>query len=222
MLAAIRVTAAETAVVRGASEGNGDAGGGCGMSDTYNIYCDESGHLEHDGQPSMVLGAVWCPLEKSREIAERIREIKVRHGLAADFEIKWTKVSPAKADFYRDVPDYFFDDDDLHFRALLVADKSALRREDFDQDHDTFYYKMFFDMLKVLLSPEHRYRIYLDVKDTRSARKVRQLHEVLSNNMYDFRREILERVQSVRSQEVEKMQLADLLIGVVTDLGVRA
>jgi Protein of unknown function (DUF3800) len=156
------------------------------MNDTYNIYCDESGHLEHDGQPSMVLGAVWCLLEKSREIAERIREIKVRHGLAADFEIKWTKVSPAKADFYRDVLDYFFDDDDLHFRALLVADKSALRHEDFDQDHDTFYYKMFFDMLKVLLSPEHRYRIHLDVKDTRSARKIRQLHEVLSNNMRAF------------------------------------
>jgi hypothetical protein len=36
--------------------------------------------------------------------------------------------------------------------------------------------------------------------------------------MYEFRREILERVQSVRSQEVEQMQLADLLIGVVTDL----
>jgi len=31
------------------------------MRDTYNIYCDESCHLEHDGIPTMVIGAVWCP-----------------------------------------------------------------------------------------------------------------------------------------------------------------
>ena len=94
------------------------------MSQVFNIYCDESCHLEKDRQPAMVLGAVWCPLDKTREIAQRLREIKVAHGLAADFEIKWTKVSPAKLRFYLDVMDYFFDDDDLHFRALIVPDKS--------------------------------------------------------------------------------------------------
>lgn len=186
------------------------------MSNVYNVYCDESCHLEHDQQHTMVLGAVWCPLDKSREIAERIREIKARHELPPTFEIKWTKVSPAKVDFYRDLLDYFFDEDDLHFRALIIPDKSLLRHEEFGQDHDTWYYKMFFDMLKVLLSPDHRYRIYLDVKDTRSAEKVRHLHDVLANNMYDFRREILERVQTVRSHEIEQMQLADLLIGAIS------
>lgn len=42
------------------------------MSATYNIYCDESCHLENDHQKVMVLGAVWCPLEKRREIAVRL------------------------------------------------------------------------------------------------------------------------------------------------------
>ncbi|MCL0066152.1 DUF3800 domain-containing protein, partial [Dehalococcoidia bacterium] len=32
------------------------------MTPTYNIYCDESYHLEHDHQEIMVLGALWCPL----------------------------------------------------------------------------------------------------------------------------------------------------------------
>ena len=36
------------------------------MSETFNIYCDESCHLENDGQKAMVLGAVWCPLDKTR------------------------------------------------------------------------------------------------------------------------------------------------------------
>jgi len=186
------------------------------VSEIINVYCDESCHLEHDRQPVMVLGAVWCPQEKVRQTAERLREIKVRHGLKPDLEVKWTKVSPAKQTFYLDLLDYFFDDDDLHFRALIVPDKSRLRHEEFQQTHDTWYYKMYFDMLKVLLSPSYRYHIYLDIKDTRSANKVSALHEVLCHNMYDFQREIIERVQTVRSHEVEQLQLADLLIGIVS------
>lgn len=185
------------------------------MSEIFNIYCDESCHLEHDHQKVMVLGSVWCPLDKVREISARLREIKAKHGMKPGFESKWTKVSPAKREMYLDLIDYFFDDDDLYFRALVVPDKAKLRHEDFGQDHDTWYYKMFFDLLKVLLGPRSRYRIYLDIKDTRSAAKMAKLHEVLCNNMYDFQREIIERVQNVHSHEIELLQLADLLIGAV-------
>ncbi|MEK6776342.1 MAG: DUF3800 domain-containing protein [bacterium] len=185
------------------------------MSQIYNIYCDESGHIENDPEKVMVLGAVWCPLDKTKEISTRMREIKAHYKLKPDFEIKWTKVSPAKADFYLNVMDYFFDDDDLHFRALIIPDKSQLRHAEFSQTHDDWYYKMYFDMLKVILSPKEKYRIYLDIKDTRSAAKIAKLHEVLSNSLYDFSREIVERVQTVRSHEIEILQLADLLIGVI-------
>ncbi len=186
------------------------------MSEVFNVYCDESCHLENDGEKAMVLGAVWCLQDKRKEISERLREKKVEHGLGADFEVKWTKVSPAKKDFYLEFMDYFFDDDDLFFRALIVPDKSALRHEEFGQDHDTFYYKMYFDMLKVILDPKARYHIYLDIKDTQGGAKKDKLHEVLCNNMYDFSREIIERVQLVHSYEVEQLQLADLLIGAVS------
>jgi hypothetical protein len=186
------------------------------MTQVFNVYCDESCHLENDRQKAMVLGAVWCPLEKTREIAVRIREIKAKYGLPPEFEMKWVKVSPARVQFYLDVMDYFFDDDDLHFRALIVPDKSQLRHEDFQQTHDEWYYKMYFDMLKVILYPDARYRVYLDYKDTQGATKVEKLHEVLCNNMYDFSRRIIERVQLVRSHEVEILQLADLLTGTVS------
>jgi hypothetical protein len=186
------------------------------MTQIFNVYCDESCHLENDRQKAMVLGAVWCLLEKTHEIAVRIREIKAKHGLSPQFEMKWVKVSPAKVQFYLDIMDYFFDDDDLHFRALIAPDKSRLRHEDFQQTHDEWYYKMYFDMLKVILHPDARYRIYLDYKDTQGATKVEKLHEVLCNNMYDFSRRIIEKVQLVRSHEVEILQLADLLIGTVS------
>ncbi len=183
---------------------------------TYNVYCDESCHLEHDRQSIMVLGVVWCPIETSRSIAEDIREIKKRHNMPPKFESKWIKVSPAKLDFYRELLDYFFNNQDLHFRALVVPDKSLLNHELFGQDHDTWYYKMYFDMLKVILNPTDCYRIYLDIKDTRSAIKVNKLHDVLCNNMYDFQRQIIERVQTMHSHESEILQLTDLLIGIIS------
>lgn len=186
------------------------------MSQVFNVYCDESCHLENDHQPVMVLGAIWCPLDKVHEISVRIREIKAQHGMKPGFEIKWIKVSPAKRQFYLDVVDYFFDDDDLCFRALIVPDKSRLQHGSFRQTHDEWYYKMYFDLLKVILSPEGRYRIYLDIKDTLGATKIVKLHDILCNNMYDFSREIIERVQLVRSHEVELMQLADILIGAIS------
>ncbi|MCU7960323.1 MAG: DUF3800 domain-containing protein [gamma proteobacterium symbiont of Bathyaustriella thionipta] len=189
------------------------------MSEIFNVYCDESCHLEHDQQKAMVLGAIWCPLDKSREIAVRLREIKQKHGLAPGFEVKWTKVSSAKVGLYLDLVDYFFDDDDLHFRALIVPDKSKLRHDAIPgQNHDTWYYKMYFDMLKVIFRPDARYRVYLDIKDTRGAEKAAKLHEVLCNNMYDFSRNVIERVQLVHSHEIEQLQLADLLIGAISYL----
>lgn len=182
----------------------------------FNVYCDESCHLANDRQGIMVLGAVTCPREKTTEIAARIRELKIEYGLPSTFEIKWTKVSPAKQDFYLAVLNYFFDDDDLTFRALVVPDKAKLDHDGFGQSHDDFYFKMYFDMLKVLLDPASRYNIYLDVKDTRSAQKTRKLHEVLCNNAYDFRRGIVKRIELVRSEHVQQVQLADLLIGAVS------
>lgn len=186
------------------------------MTQAINIYCDESGHLEGEQQPIMVLGAVWCPTSRSREIATEIRQIKVRYGLKSDLEVKWTKVSPGKLSFYLALVEYFFGNDDLHFRALVVKQKDKLRHKAFQQDHETWYYKMYFELLKALLTPHNVYFIYPDIKDTRSAHRLKQLREVLCNNIYDFQREIIQRIQPVRSHEVEQIQLADLLIGAVS------
>lgn len=184
------------------------------MSDKFNLYCDESCHLPNDRHSLMVLGVVTCPVGKSREVAVRLREIKQAHGMATGFEVKWNKVSISRGEFYRAWVDYFFDDDDLSFRAV-VADKTGLQHAAFGQDHDDWYYKMMFTLLEPVILPNACFRIYLDKKDTRSADKVKKLHEVLCNNMYDFDRKVVERVQVVESHAVEQLQLADLLLGAV-------
>jgi hypothetical protein len=184
------------------------------MPDLYNIYCDESCHLINDPSKLMMLGAVWCRSELSPQIAERIREIKHRHKLSPKFEVKWTKVSPAKLSFYIDLVDYFFDDDDLHFRGYLI-EKHELDHKARGQTHDDWYYKMCFRMLEVLIDPRHCYRIYLDIKDTRSESKRKRLEYELRNKVHDHSEKIICRVQQIRSHESEILQICDLLIGAV-------
>lgn len=182
----------------------------------FNIYCDESCHLEHDNHLAMTMGAVWCPLDKAKEIFIDIREIKERHGLKRNFEVKWTKVSPAKQAFYQELLEYFFQNENLHFRCLVVPDKNKIDHGRFNQDHDTWYYKIYFDLLKVIFNPDHNYRIYLDIKDTNGGEKIKKLHEVLCNKEYDFNRERIEWLQIVKSDEVELIQLADFLTGIIS------
>jgi hypothetical protein len=182
----------------------------------YNIYCDESCHLEYDPHKSMVLGAVWCAKEDRRQLFDRIKEIKQKHGLKPEFEIKWNKVSKSKTDFYRELINFFFDTDKLNFRGLVVADKGELEHGRYDQTHDQFYYKMYFDMLKIIISPHASYNIYLDIKDTQGYEKVQQLHDVICNNHYDFSQNVIKRIQEVRSEEVSLLQITDLLIGALS------
>jgi hypothetical protein len=110
--------------------------------------------------------------------------------------------------------DWFLAEEPLHFRGLVVLDKQRLNHAAFNQgDHDLFYYKMQFSLLNKILSPDSRYAIYLDIKDTRSRLKLKSLKEVLCNNVYDFTSEMIGHIQNIHSHESELMQVADFLTG---------
>jgi hypothetical protein len=163
----------------------------------------------------MVLGAVWCLDDKKRVAFERLREIKKEHGFNADFELKWNKVSDRKLDYYLDVVNYYFDNDNLHFRAIVVPDKSLLDHAAFNQTHNDFYYKMYYSLIKTLLEPTSAYTIYIDIKDTQGSKKIKLLQEVLRTSTYDFNREIIKKIQLVSSKEIELVQLADFISGAI-------
>ncbi len=179
----------------------------------YSIYCDETCHLEHDDIRPMALGAVWCPTESKAEIFKRLREIKVEHGLKPTCELKWNAISPAKLDYYMDVLNYFFDNKDIHFRTVVIPDKSVLNR--LGASHDSMYYKLYFDLLKTIIDPKVSYEVYLDIKDTRGQKKVNRLKSHLNESLYDFDRDVVRKIQQVRSHEVELVELADFLVGAV-------
>ncbi len=188
------------------------------MAELFNIYCDESCHLENDRVPVMVLGSVWCREAAVHGLSVKVREIKANHGLTKRFEIKWTKVSPGKLAFYLELADFFFTEPELHFRGVLIPDKTILDHAAFGQSHDDWYYKMCFRMLEPIIDPEQMHCVYLDIKDTRSERKRAKLEQVLRNSRYDHTETIIRKVQQIRSHESELLQLADLLIGAISHL----
>lgn len=183
------------------------------MGDSYNIYCDESCHLEHDEANVMLFGAVWCPTAVARELSLKIVDLARRHRMLG--ELKWNKVCPSRKALYLELVDLFFSESDLHFRCVIVDDKSKLNHEQFNQgSHDTFYYKMYYQLLsKLVLSPDDHYRIFLDIKDTWSHRKAETLRDVLCNKIHDFKQERIGPIQQIRSHESPILQLADVLTG---------
>jgi len=163
----------------------------------------------------MVLGALACPQADARRVANDLRRLKVSHGRPPSFEAKWKKVSPAGVGLYADLLAYYMREPVLSFRAVLIPDKSLLRHDAFGQDHDTWYYKMYFTLLEKLVGTGDRYSVYLDIKDSRSGARAAKLHEILCNSQRDPDCSMIRRVQPVRSHEVEQVQLADLLTGAV-------
>ena len=132
------------------------------MSELIHVYCDESCHLENDQMRAMVLGAVWCPASHRAMLARKIKALKKQYGLPPQFEIKWVKVSPGQLGFYQALLDLFFDEPLLRFRGLVVPDKQALDHGRFAQNHDEFYYKMWYLVLNRLIDPAQHQLNFLD------------------------------------------------------------
>lgn len=174
-----------------------------------NFYCDESCHLEFDRADNMVLGAVWCRASMVRSVSLRIRDIKEKHNYNG--EIKWTKICNSNVVFYKELVNYFFSESALFFRGI-IANKTTLEHDKFNQSHDDWYYKMYYQMLQPIL--KNNSTIYLDIKDTRSQDKINKLRDIINGSHKT--EGYVAKIQHVRSVEVVLVQLCDVLIGVLS------
>lgn len=181
-----------------------------------NVYCDESCHLEHDESSVMGFGAIAVDKGSPRAIAKELHALKERAHCRG--ELKWTKVSAKNSGFYCDLVDFFFSRPELSFRALIVNGKDRLDHALYNEgSHDLFYYKMYFYLLRNIIEydPQKELRVYIDIKDTKSSIKVRELRNVLCSNFHDFDGKKITRIQQIRSHESELLQLSDFLLGAI-------
>jgi len=175
--------------------------------DRYIYYCDESSHLQNDKKQFMVLGYISVPYNCVKKIKEEIKELRLKHNNKN--EIKWSGLNVRNYLFYADLFDYFISRSDINFRAIIV-DKYKYIANKCDDDYDKFYYLMYYQLLIHKLDTSNTYNIYIDIKDDLSSHRISKLKEIL-NVHYG----IIEKIQHIRSHEVNLLQLCDLFIGAI-------
>jgi hypothetical protein len=175
------------------------------MAKTFNIYCDESTHLENDGQPYMIYGYVSIAYNQIELAKSQIKDIKNRHNF--DGELKWSYISNKTFSLYKDILDYFFMTD-MNFRAVIV-DKSQIDNSRVDYTYNDFYFRMYYQLLHHKIDMENNYNIYFDIKDTCSQEKLHTLRDILKWNAS------IRNFQFIRSHESPFMQIADILMGAI-------
>ena len=177
----------------------------------YNLFVDESCHLERDHIPVMCIGYVKVPYLAYRELYAKLESIKQKHKTLV--EIKWNKFSKSRLSLYKELVDFFFDNP-IDFRCVLVKYKDRLNNKDFNQgSHDNFYYKMTYFLLRP--NPVgSEYAVFLDIKDTKGKQKLKKITEIFEN--YHHGDSPFVRFQHLRSHENVFFQLTDLFIGAIT------
>ena len=161
----------------------------------------------------MVVGSMWCSSDQVTEIKDRISLIKRKHAIPSHREIKWTKVSKAKQEYYEDLVKLFFEIEGLNFRATVIP-TGQLQHDLFNQSVEDFYYKMQYTMLtNIVRKRVGNFKIYLDYKDTWSHVRSQKLVEYLRKKVDFIDRSFS--AQPIRSYESSIIQLADLFIGAV-------
>ena len=175
------------------------------MSKTFNLYCDESTHLIHDGHPYMLLSYISIAYPQIRLAKEEIKAIKRKFNYTE--ELKWTNVHSATYKVYAELVDWFFMND-LEFRAVVV-DKSQIDEKRADYSFNDFYFRLYFQLLHTKVDFQNRYNVFLDIKDTCSGEKLEKMKKIMSYNSS------IGTLQFIPSRESVFIQLADVLMGAI-------
>jgi hypothetical protein len=177
----------------------------------YVVYCDESRHDGGAESRFMAIGSLWVPRCRKTEVTKALRRLFRDEGLHA--EVKWSKVSAPRLAAYRRIVDFFFEEQDLRFRVIVV-DHARYDPESFHGgDRELGFYKFYYEMLVKWLEPGNKYLILLDFKQNQSADRYRELRTVLTRKLRGEAR-ILD-LTVIDSSETPLAQLCDLLTGAV-------
>lgn len=181
----------------------------------YNVYSDESCHLKSNDSKYMLIGAIYCSKFKVKKINEYIEHLKKNYNLSDKIELKWNKVDKKTEKLYLDIITYFFNNDDLKFRVIVI-DKTKLNHKKYNQTENDFYHKAYYEMLKYIIIPGNSYNIYPDIKDTNSYYYHQIMLEYLRRKMADTNKKTIKKVQPIRSYEAPILQINDILIGALS------
>lgn len=184
------------------------------------VYCDESCHDLSGHHQWMSIGAVRLPRERKREITRSLRQILAEGHLRG--EVKWSKTSALHLDDYKRLVDFFFDQPDMRFRAILVEQAKVRIAEFHGKDRELAFYKFYYEMLEKWLEERAEYLILLDYKQNRGADRYTTLRRYLEQRLRGTA--WVSDLTVIDSRESPIAQLCDLLTGALAAVynGVRS
>jgi hypothetical protein len=183
----------------------------------YEIYCDESQpdvfwSKSNKKAKYLVIGGLWLPAELRQEIKESISKIKKEHEFP--HEIKWRKAHAKTEQFFKALIDLFISyGNQIRFRAIVVeADKVNMVKFHQD-DRELGFYKFYYQLIKHWITDFNEYHIFCDDKTNREPQRLEVLRRTLD---YSNITSNVISVQALPSKEVDLIQLADLLVGMIS------
>lgn len=177
-----------------------------------NVYCDETlPDLFTTKKPTtkrLLIGSLWIEEEIKEEIKQSIKHLREEYNCWG--EIKWTKISPSKEDFYFKLIDLFFSyGDQMRFRCISV-DPKQINWQMHNGDKELGFYKFYFFVLDKWIVEFNSYNIFCDAKVNRDLTRLKTMQEILQSSN---RLSNINRVQALPSKEVILIQLSDLFLG---------
>ncbi len=181
----------------------------------YLIYCDESCPLEYE--PISLFGAIGCSYQNKNKIVTDLRELKNKYFINSRYEAKWTKISRAKLQYYKELVDYFYKNEDIRIRIVVATEKEKLdNKKYYNGDYQEWYYRMYYLLLDRFTDSNYSYYMLYDEKDKYTTYKMNIVKNIIKNKKrfnstdhFDFK------IKQINSKESELMQLLDVIMGAV-------
>lgn len=178
----------------------------------FEVYCDEA-HPDvfTSTKPRarfLMIGSLWLPASLRNEMKNKILLLREKHQTWG--EIKWSKVSPNRKDFYIELIDLFCDyKDNLRFRCIAV-DRTQVDLKLHNNDGELGFYKFYYQLLHHWILDFNDYRIFCDAKSNRDLKRLPVLKRCLTRANLTSK---ISDIQSLHSREVVLIQICDLLLG---------
>jgi hypothetical protein len=182
----------------------------------FHVYLDESCKDTHK---RMALGGIGMPHVHGGLFSYNIAEVRKKFNTYG--EVKWTKTSKSKLDFYKAFVDVFFNHaahDEIHFHSLWV-DASTLNHGKFNKGSPEIGLNKL--MYQLLLHRFGRYygnspiNVYMDARSAKDPPE--EMRNMLNSKMATPKNMVgpFKRINFIDSHDSEAMQVNDLLLGAV-------
>ncbi|MBI5258575.1 MAG: DUF3800 domain-containing protein [Burkholderiales bacterium] len=181
------------------------------------IYADESCKDQHK---FLVIGAIAIDHRHATDMRNALAFVRTVNG--QEGEVKWSRCTRQKLDFYKQFVDVFFDfsaDDRAHFQGLYV-DTSTFKHKKFNGgDRDLGFNKLIYQLLLHRFGrrkgADYPLHVFLDARATKQ--KPEDLRPMLNADLrrWGIATDPFRRITFVDSAKSDLVQLADLLVGTI-------